>query len=100
MVFSPVTVGNDIGLLERIEAGFGARLVCPADVFNGHWTVGSTTGYVRPSTLIVLFTAPECTPHDLFEVDTTPVEHLAAPPRPAGWCSRTFEAAGPNGISG
>ncbi|MFJ1551827.1 helix-turn-helix domain-containing protein [Streptomyces sp. NPDC088246] len=37
---------------------------------------------VKMSTLIALCTALECTPNDLFEVDTTPVERPAAPPRP------------------
>lgn len=38
---------------------------------------------VKLSTLIALCTALECTPNDLFEVDTIPVERPAAPPRPA-----------------
>lgn len=37
---------------------------------------------IKLSTLIALCTALECTPNDLFEVDTTPVEQPAAPPRP------------------
>jgi putative transcriptional regulator len=35
---------------------------------------------VKLSTLIALCTALECTPNDLFEVDTTPAQHPAAPP--------------------
>jgi DNA-binding Xre family transcriptional regulator len=38
---------------------------------------------VKLSTLAALCTALECTPNDLFEVDTTPVARPAAPPRPA-----------------
>ncbi|WP_219417419.1 helix-turn-helix domain-containing protein [Pseudonocardia nigra] len=39
---------------------------------------------VKLSTLAALCTALECTPNDLFEVDTTPVERPAAPaPVPA-----------------
>jgi len=34
---------------------------------------------VKLSTLIALCTALECSPNDLFEVDTTPVERLAVP---------------------
>jgi DNA-binding Xre family transcriptional regulator len=34
---------------------------------------------VKLSTLAALCTALECTPNDLFEVDTTPVERPAAP---------------------
>jgi len=39
---------------------------------------------VKLSTLAALCTALECTPDDLFEVDTTPVARPAALPRPAG----------------
>ena len=38
---------------------------------------------VTLSTLAALCTALECTPNDLFEVDTTPVARPAALPRPA-----------------
>ncbi|MGH3439437.1 MAG: helix-turn-helix domain-containing protein [Sciscionella sp.] len=38
---------------------------------------------VKLTTLIALCTALECTPNDLFEVDTTPVEQPATPSRPA-----------------
>ena len=38
---------------------------------------------VKLSTLAALCTALECTPNDLFEVDTTPVEPGLPPPRPA-----------------
>lgn len=37
---------------------------------------------MKMSTLIALCTALECTPNDLFDVDTTPVERPSAPPRP------------------
>ncbi|GAA5117095.1 hypothetical protein GCM10025762_32680 [Haloechinothrix salitolerans] len=33
---------------------------------------------VKLSTLVALCTALDCTPNDLFEVDTTPVEHPAS----------------------
>ncbi|MFG3227363.1 helix-turn-helix domain-containing protein [Kitasatospora sp. NPDC048194] len=36
---------------------------------------------VKMSTLAALCTALECTPNDLIEVDTTPVERPATPPR-------------------
>lgn len=35
---------------------------------------------VKLTTLAALCTALECTPNDLFEIDTTPVERPAAPP--------------------
>ena len=38
---------------------------------------------IKLSTLIALCTALECTPNDLFEVDTTPVERPANPRRGA-----------------
>lgn len=38
---------------------------------------------VKMSTLLALCTALQCSPNDLFEVDTTPVERPAAPPRAA-----------------
>lgn len=36
---------------------------------------------IKLSTLIALCTALQCRPDDLFEIDTTPVEQPAAPPR-------------------
>lgn len=36
---------------------------------------------IKLSTLIALCTALQCTADDLFEIDTTPVEQPAAPPR-------------------
>jgi len=35
---------------------------------------------VKLITLVALCTALECTPNDLFDIDTTPVERPAAPP--------------------
>ncbi|MFD6065493.1 helix-turn-helix domain-containing protein [Rhodococcus wratislaviensis] len=35
---------------------------------------------IKLSTLIALCTALQCTPDDLFEIDTAPVEQSAAPP--------------------
>jgi putative transcriptional regulator len=48
---------------------------------------------VKLSTLAALCTALECTPSDLFEIDTTAVRRPAAPLRPApdqpkGACAR------------
>jgi DNA-binding Xre family transcriptional regulator len=47
---------------------------------------------IKLSTLIALCTAFDCTPNDLFEVDTTPVERPAVPQRPA--------AAEPKAVNG
>ena len=38
---------------------------------------------IKLSTLIALCTALQCTPDDLFEIDTAPVEQAPAPPVPA-----------------
>lgn len=38
---------------------------------------------IKLSTLIALCTALECTPDDLFEIDTTPIERPVQPQRPA-----------------
>ena len=49
---------------------------------------------VKLDTLLALCTALECTPNDLFEVDTTPVARPAAPPRPAADEPRAASARG------
>jgi putative transcriptional regulator len=49
---------------------------------------------IKLSTLIALCTALECTPDDLFEIDTTALEQPAAPPRPVSTESRTVNARG------
>jgi putative transcriptional regulator len=38
---------------------------------------------VKLSTLLALCTALNCTPNDLFDIDTTPIEQPASPPPPA-----------------
>lgn len=49
---------------------------------------------VKMSTLIALCTALECTPNDLFEVDTTPVERPAAPMWPVADLPKAVSARG------
>ncbi|HEY8983720.1 MAG TPA: helix-turn-helix transcriptional regulator [Streptomyces sp.] len=49
---------------------------------------------VKMSTLIALCTALDCTPNDLFEVGATPVERLAAPPRPVSDLPKAASARG------
>lgn len=49
---------------------------------------------VKLATLAALCTALECVPGDLFEVDTTPVQRPAVPPRPAADLPRTASARG------
>lgn len=48
---------------------------------------------VKLSTLAALCTALECTPNDLFEVDTTPVQRPAAPARPGAAQPQTAAAS-------
>jgi putative transcriptional regulator len=49
---------------------------------------------IKLSTLIALCTALECTPNDLFEIDTTALEQPAAPPRLASTEPRRASARG------
>jgi putative transcriptional regulator len=49
---------------------------------------------VKLSTLAALCTALDCTPNDLFDVDTTPVEHPAVPARPQPAPARAVSARG------
>jgi DNA-binding Xre family transcriptional regulator len=49
---------------------------------------------VKLSTLAALCTALECTPDDLFDVDTTPVEQPARPARPVADQPRAASARG------
>ena len=49
---------------------------------------------VKLSTLAALCTALECTPDDLFDVDTTPVEQPARPSRPVAGQPRAASARG------
>jgi len=52
---------------------------------------------IERATLIALCTALECTPNDLFEVDTTPPEQPATPSRPVP--TETKETANARGRS-
>lgn len=49
---------------------------------------------IKLSTLIALCTALECTPDDLFEIDTSPVEQPATSPRPVPSQPKTATARG------
>jgi DNA-binding Xre family transcriptional regulator len=49
---------------------------------------------VKLSTLAALCTALDCTPNDLFDVDTTPVEQPAIPARPRPAPAKTASARG------
>ena len=49
---------------------------------------------IKLSTLIALCTTLQCTPDDLFEIDTTPVERPATAPRPVRSEPKTATARG------
>jgi putative transcriptional regulator len=49
---------------------------------------------IKLSTLIAFCTALDCTPNDLFEVDTTPIERPATPVRPVVDQSKTVVTRG------
>lgn len=51
---------------------------------------------IKMSTLVALCTALDCTPNDLFDVDTTPVERPVAAP-PAAQAAGGGPASGPVG---
>lgn len=54
---------------------------------------------VKLSTLVALCTALQCTPNDLLEVDTTPVEPTADEPSPPSAANSRASAAVPRGRS-
>ena len=62
-------------LAERAELELSSASV--SALFSGQ------PAQVKLSTLAALCTALQCTPNDLFEVDTTPAERPAAPPAPS-----------------
>ena len=49
---------------------------------------------IKLSTLIALCTALQCTPNDLFEIDTCPVEQPAEPPEPVATERKTVNTRG------
>lgn len=75
-----VWTGTDLRRLLREWAGVDLSSALVSALFTKQPT------QIKLTTLIALCTALECTPNDLFEVDTTPVEVVlpgpSAPPRP------------------
>ena len=49
---------------------------------------------IKLSTLIAVCTALQCTPDDLFEIDTTPIERPVAAPRPVSTEPKKVNARG------
>jgi putative transcriptional regulator len=77
-----VWTGTDLRRLLRERAGLDLSSASVSALFTKQPT------QIRLSTLVALCTALECTPNDLFEVDTSPVEvsvpHPATPPHAEG----------------
>ena len=71
-----VWTGAQLRRLLAERAGLELSSASVSALFSGQ------PAQVRLSTLAALCTALQCTPNDLFEVDTTPAERPAAPPGP------------------
>jgi DNA-binding Xre family transcriptional regulator len=69
-----VWTGTDLRRLLRERAGLELSSASVSALFTKEPT------QMKLSTLIALCTALQCTPNDLFDVDTTPVEVSPAPP--------------------
>jgi DNA-binding Xre family transcriptional regulator len=72
-----VWTGTDLRRLLRERAGLELSSASVSALFTKEPT------QIKLSTLIALCTALECTPNDLFEVDTAPVETALACPAAA-----------------
>ncbi|CAM5412907.1 helix-turn-helix domain-containing protein [Streptomyces lavendulae] len=77
--------------LQRLLAGRAGLQMSSASVSA---LFSKELSQVKMSTLIALCTALDCTPIDLFEVDTTPVERPAAPVRPVAGLPKAVSARG------
>jgi putative transcriptional regulator len=66
-----VWTGTDLRRLLRERAGLELSSPSVSALFT------KQPAQIKLSTLVALCTALECTPNDLFEVDTTPVERSA-----------------------
>jgi putative transcriptional regulator len=69
-----VWTGAQLRRLLAERAGLELSSASVSALFSGQ------PAQVKLSTLAALCTALQCTPNDLFEVDTTPAERPAAPP--------------------
>ncbi|WP_020500039.1 helix-turn-helix domain-containing protein [Sciscionella marina] len=70
-----VWTGTQLRRLLAEKAGLEMSAVSVSALFT------KEPSQIKMSTLIALCTALDCTPNDLFEVDTTPVERSAASPQ-------------------
>ncbi|MFC5647336.1 helix-turn-helix transcriptional regulator [Kitasatospora cinereorecta] len=82
-----VWTGTDLRRLLAEKAGLELSSASVSALFT------KEPSQVKMTTLAALCTALECTPNDLIEVDTTPVERPAAPPRLAAAQPKVAAAA-------
>lgn len=70
-----VWTGTQLRRLLSEKAGFELSAASVSALFT------KEPSQIKLATLIALCTALDCTPNDLFDVDTTPVERPAVPPQ-------------------
>lgn len=72
-----VWTGTQLRRLLAERAGLELSSASVSALFTGQ------PSQIKLTTLAALCTALQCAPGDLFDIDTTPVEHPAGPARPA-----------------
>jgi DNA-binding Xre family transcriptional regulator len=88
-----VWTGTDLGRLLEEKAGLELSSASLSALFT------KQPSQVKLSTLIALCTALECTPNDLFDIDSTPVARPAAPAAPQAQAVGASLPAAPRGRS-
>lgn len=88
-----VWTGTDLRRLLAERAGLELSSASVSALFT------KEPSQVKLSTLLALCTALECTPNDLFEIDTTPVARPAASAAPAAKAVGAERPAAPRGRS-
>jgi putative transcriptional regulator len=88
-----VWTGTDLGRLMEERTGLHLSSASLSALFT------KQPSQVKLETLLALCTALECTPDDLFEIDTTPVESRADPAAPLAKAVGADLSAGPRGRS-
>jgi putative transcriptional regulator len=88
-----VWTGTDLGRLLAEKAGLELSSASLSALFT------KQPSQIKLSTLIALCTALECTPNDLFEIDTGPVARPTAPAAPLAKAVGSSAPAAPRGRS-
>jgi putative transcriptional regulator len=83
-----VWTGTQLRRLLAERAGLELSSASVSALFSGE------PAQVKLSTLAALCTALECTPNDLLDVDTSPVERPAVPARPQAVQAKAVSARG------